>query len=196
MVRLLSAETRVPLHSIRTGLMGDDDWTRLAHRMEEIADAPLYINDTASLRSAALCDEATRLVRDRGVTLIAVDYLQLITPDLRGETREREVSDITRQLKALARDLGVPVVVAAQLNRGPEQRTDKRPLLTDFRESDAIAQAADLVILLYREDAYERKSPRAGEADLIVAKNRQGPTATITVAFQGHYSRFTDMAPR
>ena len=126
MTRLLSAESRVPLHAIRTGQMGDDDWTRLAHRMQEAADAPLYINDTAALRAAALCDEAARLVQDRGAALVAVDYLQLITPDLRGETREREVSDITRQMKALALDLGVPVVVAAQLNRGPEQRIDKR----------------------------------------------------------------------
>lgn len=113
---------------------------------------------------------------------------------MRGETREREVSEITRQLKALALDLGVPIVVAAQLNRDPEYRIDKKPMLSDLRESDAIAQTADIVILLYREDAYERESPRAGEADLIVAKHRQGPTATITVAFQGHYARFVDMS--
>ncbi len=194
-LRLLSAEARVPMYLMQTGQMTDEDWTRLAPRMAGIAEAPLYINDTAALTARGLCDEAARLVRDHDVRLIAVDYLQLITPDLRSETREREVSDITRQLKALALDLQVPVVVAAQLNRGPEQRTDKRPMLADFRESDAIAQAADLVILLHREDAYERESPRAGEADLIIAKNRNGPTANVTVAFQGHYARFVDLAP-
>jgi replicative DNA helicase len=194
-LRLLSAETRVPLERIRGGLMNDEDWTRLAHRMAELVDEPLYVNDSGMLPVQALCDEATRLVRDHGVKLIAVDYLQLITPGLRGESREREVSEITRQLKALALDLAVPIVVAAQLNRDPEYRLDKRPTLADLRESDAIAQAADLVILLYREDVYERESPRAGEADLIVAKNRHGRPATITVAFQGHYSRFVDMAP-
>jgi replicative DNA helicase len=193
-MRLLSAEARVPMFTMRSGQMRDDDWARLSRRMQEIVDAPLYINDTGALPVQALCDEATRLVRDHNVKLIAIDYLQLITPGFRGETREREVSEITRQLKALALDLAVPIVVAAQLNRDPEYRTDKKPMLADLRESDAIAQAADLVILLYREDAYERESPRAGEADLIVAKNRQGPVATVTVAFQGHYSRFVDMA--
>jgi replicative DNA helicase len=194
-LRLLSAEARVPQHIMRSGQMTDDDWGRLAKRMAEIADAPLYINDSGMLSMQALCDEATRMVRDHGVMLIAVDYLQLITPGLRGETREREVGEIARRLKALALDLQVPVVVAAQLNRDPEYRVDKKPMLADLRESDAIAQAADLVILIHREDAYERESPRAGEADFIVAKNRHGPVATVTVAFQGHYVRFVDMAP-
>jgi replicative DNA helicase len=194
-LRVLSAEARVPHHILRSGQMAEDAWHRLASRMAEIAEAPLYINDTGILSVQALCDEASRLVRDQGVVLIAVDYLQLITPGLRGETREREVSEIARRLKALALDLAVPVVVAAQLNRDPEYRMDKKPLLADLRESDAIAQAADLVILLHREDAYEPETPRAGEADFIVAKNRHGPTATITVAFQGHYARFVDMAP-
>ena len=192
-LRLLSAESRVPLHAMRTGQLRDDDRTRLAQRTQTIADAPLFINDSGALTAQALCDEATRLVRDHGVKLIAVDYLQLITPDLRGETREREVSETTRQLKALALDLGVPIVVAAQLNRDAERRIDRKPMLSDLRESDAIAQAADIVILLHREDAYERETPRAGEADFIVAKHRQGPTATVTVAFQGHYARFVDM---
>lgn len=193
-MRLLSAEARVALHAMRTGQMGEVDWTRLARRMGEIVSAPFYVNDTASLTARGLCDEATRMVRDHDVKLLAVDYLQLITPNLRSESREREVSEMIRQLKALALDLRVAVVVAAQLNRGPEQRIDRRPLLADFRESDAIAQAADLVILLHREDSYDRESVRAGEADFIVAKNRNGPTATITVAFQGHYARFVDMA--
>ena len=193
--RMLSAEARIPSWLLRGGQLGDDEWGRLAKRMTEIAGCPLFINDTGTLPVQALCDEATRMVRDHRVKLIAVDYLQLITPELRGETREREVSEIARRLKSLALDLEVPVLVAAQLNRDPEYRQDKKPMLADLRESDAIAQAADLVILLHREDAYERESPRAGEADFIVAKNRHGPTATVTVAFQGHYSRFVDIAP-
>lgn len=194
-LRLLSAEARVPHHILRSDQMTKADRDRLAASVTKIGNAPLYINDTGMLPVQALCDEATRLVRDHGVMLIAVDYLQLVTPGLRGETREREVGEIARRLKALALDLAVPVVVAAQLNRDPEYRVDKKPLLADLRESDAIAQAADLVILLHREDAYDRESPRAGEADFIIAKNRHGPVATITVAFQGHYARFVDMAP-
>ena len=112
-----------------------------------------------------------------------------------GPNRRSKCTDMSRQLKLLAKELDVPVVAVAQLNRGPEQRTDKRPLLADLRESGSIEQDADVVLLLHREDAYERESPRAGEADLIVAKHRNGPTATVTVAFQGHYSRFVDMAP-
>jgi HKD family nuclease len=193
-MRVLSAEARVALHAIRSGTMNDGDWTRLATKMVQVAESPLMINDTGILSIGALCDEATRLVHDHDARLICIDYLQLIEPDYPGETRESEVSDIVRRIKALARDLNVPIVVSAQLNRGPEQRTDKRPMLADLRESDAIAHAADVVILLHREDAYERESPRAGEADFLVAKHRQGPTATVTVAFQGHYSRFVDMA--
>jgi replicative DNA helicase len=113
----------------------------------------------------------------------------------RVENRQQEVSEMSRSLKLLAKEIDVPVIALSQLNRGPEQRTDKKPLLSDLRESGSIEQDSDVVILLHREDAYERESPRAGEADLIVAKHRNGPTTTVTVAFQGHYSRFVDMAP-
>jgi replicative DNA helicase len=113
----------------------------------------------------------------------------------RVENRQQEVAEMSRALKLLAKELEVPVVAISQLNRSPEQRSDKRPQLSDLRESGSIEQDADMEILLHREDAYERESPRAGEADLIVAKHRNGPTATITVAFQGHYSRFVDMSP-
>lgn len=127
--------------------------------------------------------------------MVIVDYLQLMSSPKRTENRQQEVSDMSRSLKLLAKEIDVPVIAISQLNRGPEQRTDKRPLLSDLRESGSIEQDSDVVILLHREDAYERESPRAGEADLIVAKHRNGPTATVTVAFQGHYSRFVDMAP-
>ena len=126
--------------------------------------------------------------------LIIVDYLQLMTSGRRVENRQQEVSEFSRQFKLLAKELEVPVVALSQLNRGPEQRTDKRPMLADLRESGSLEQDADVVVLIHRDDAYDRESPRAGEADLIVAKHRNGPTATVTVAFQGHYSRFVDMA--
>jgi replicative DNA helicase len=193
-MRLLSAEARVPLHSMRTGQMGEDDWARLARRMSEVVDAPLFIDDSPNMSMMEIRAKCRRLKQRHELRLVIIDYLQLMSSPKRVENRQQEVSDLSRSLKLLAKELDVPVVAVAQLNRGPEQRTDKRPLLADLRESGSIEQDSDVVILLHREDAYERESPRAGEADFIVAKHRNGPTATVTVAFQGHYSRFTDMA--
>jgi replicative DNA helicase len=139
--------------------------------------------------------KARRLKQRHDLRLLIVDYLQLMQSGKKVESRQLEVSEFSRQLKLLAKELDVPVVAVSQLNRGPEQRTDKRPMLSDLRESGSIEQDSDMVVLLHREDAYDRESTRPGEADLIVAKHRNGPTATITVAFQGHYSRFVDMAP-
>ena len=194
-MRLLSAEARVPLHAMRTGPLGEDDWTRLARRMSEVVDAPLFIDDSPNMSMMEIRSKCRRLKQRNDLRLVIVDYLQLMSSPHRVENRQQEVSELSRSLKLLAKELNVPVVALAQLNRGPELRTDKRPLLADLRESGSIEQDSDLVILLHREDAYERESPRAGEADLIVAKHRNGPTATVTVAFQGHYSRFVDMAP-
>jgi len=126
---------------------------------------------------------------------VIVDYLQLMSSPKRSESRQQEVSEISRSMKLLAKELEVPVVALSQLNRNAEQRADKRPQLSDLRESGSIEQDADLVLLLHREDAYEPESARAGEADFIVAKHRNGQTRTVTVAFQGHYSRFVDMSP-
>ena len=363
-MRLLSAEAKVPLHHMRSGHMSDDDWARLARRMGEVADAPLYIDDSPNLTMMEIRAKARRLRQRHDLRLVVVDYLQLMTSGRRVESRQQEVSEFSRQLKLLAKEIEVPVVAISQLNRGPEQRTDKKPILSDLRESgcltgdttllradtgasislrtllteghqgilvwslderrrlvprpltnvfrsgvketyrlrlasgravkasgnhpfltvtgwrpldtltvgdhlavprripapvnagpggskqgapgdlalasdaspetadedvrwdeivaieplgpqevfdatvsgthnfiadgiaahNSIEQDADMVILLHREDAYERESPRAGEADLILAKHRNGPTSTVTVAFQGHYSRFVDMA--
>jgi replicative DNA helicase len=193
-MRLLSAEARVPLHAMRTGQLGEDDWTRLARRMSEVVDAPLFIDDSPNMSMMEIRSKCRRLKQRNELKLVIIDYLQLMSSPRRVENRQQEVSELSRSLKLLAKELNVPVVALAQLNRGPELRTDKRPLLADLRESGSIEQDSDLVILLHREDAYEPESPRAGEADLIVAKHRNGPTATVTVAFQGHYSRFTDMA--
>ncbi|AAZ54059.1 replicative DNA helicase [Thermobifida fusca] len=194
-MRLLSAEARVPLHTMRSGMMTDEDWARLARRMGEVAGAPLFIDDSPNLTMMEIRAKCRRLKQQHDLKLVIVDYLQLLSSHGRVESRQQEVSEMSRSLKLLAKELEVPVVALSQLNRGPEQRTDKKPQISDLRESGSIEQDADMVILLYREDVHEKESPRAGEADLIVAKHRNGPTATVTVAFQGHYSRFVDMAP-
>jgi replicative DNA helicase len=194
-MRLLSAEARVPLSAMRTGQLGDDDWTRLARRMSEVVDAPLFIDDSPNMSMMEIRSKCRRLKQRHDLRLVIVDYMQLMSSPRRVENRQQEVSELSRSLKLLAKELDVPVVALSQLNRGPEQRTDKKPLLADLRESGSIEQDSDVVILLHREDFYERESPRAGEADFIVAKHRNGPTTTVTVAFQGHYSRFVDMAP-
>ena len=180
---------------MRTGQMSDDDWARLARRMSEVADAPLFIDDSPNMSMMEIRAKCRRLKQRHDLKFVIIDYLQLMSSPKRVENRQQEVSEMSRSLKLLAKELDVPVVALSQLNRGPEQRTDKKPLLSDLRESGSIEQDSDIVILLHREDLYERESPRAGEADLIVAKHRNGPTTTVTVAFQGHYSRFVDMAP-
>lgn len=192
-MRLLSAEARILLSHLRTGQMTDDDWNRLARRMGEIAEAPLFIDDSPNLSMMEIRAKARRLRQRHELAIVVVDYLQLMTSPKRTENRQQEVAEMSRSLKLLAKELEVPVVAISQLNRGPEQRSDKRPQMSDLRESGAIEQDADMVILLHREDFYERESPRAGEADLIVAKHRNGPTKDVVVLSQLHYSRFVDM---
>jgi replicative DNA helicase len=194
-MRLLAAEAKVPMNLMRTGQLSDDDWGRLAKRMGEVVEAPLFIDDSPNMSLMEIRAKCRRLKQRHDLRMVIIDYLQLMSSPKRVENRQQEVSEMSRSLKLLAKELEVPVVALSQLNRGPEQRQDKKPMLSDLRESGSIEQDADVVILLHREDAYERESPRAGEADLIVAKHRNGPTATVTVAFQGHYSRFVDMAP-
>jgi replicative DNA helicase len=193
-MRMLSAEARVSLQNMRSGTMSDDEWDRLARRMGEISSAPLFIDDSPNLNIMEIRAKARRLKQRHNLKLVIIDYLQLMSSGKRVESRQQEVSEFSRQLKLLAKELDCPVVAISQLNRSPEQRSDKRPMLSDLRESGSIEQDADMVILLHREDVYERDSPRQGEADLIVAKHRNGPTKTVTVAFQGHFSRFVDMA--
>ncbi|MGE3286455.1 MAG: replicative DNA helicase [Pseudonocardia sp.] len=193
-MRLLSAEARIRLTDMRSGRMSDDDWTRMARRMSEISEAPLFIDDSPNLTLMEIRAKARRLKQRNDLKLVILDYLQLMTSGRKVESRQQEVSEFSRQIKLLAKEIEVPVVAISQLNRGPEQRTDKRPMLSDLRESGSIEQDADMVILLHRPDAFERDDPRAGEADLILAKHRNGPTSTITVAHQLHYSRFADLA--
>ena len=192
-MRLLAAEAKIPLHHMRNGKMADEDWNKLVRKMGEVSEAPLFIDDSPNLTMMEIRAKARRLKQRHGLRLIVVDYLQLMTSGKKVESRQVEVSDFSRQIKLLAKELDIPVVAIAQLNRGSEQRTSKRPLLSDLRESGSLEQDADMVILLHREDVYERESNRPGEADLIVAKHRNGPTKDVVLAFQGHYSRFVDM---
>jgi replicative DNA helicase len=193
-MRLMSAEARVKLSDMKSGTMSDEDWTRMARRMGEISEAPLFIDDSPNLTMMEIRAKARRLKQKHDLRLIVVDYLQLMSSGKKVESRQQEVSDFSRQLKLLAKEVDVPLIAISQLNRGPEQRTDKRPQVSDLRESGSLEQDADIVMLLHRPDSTERDDPRAGEADLILGKHRGGHTATITVAHQLHYSRFVDMA--
>ncbi len=194
-MRLLSAETAVPLQSMRKGTVHSQDWTTIAQTRGRINDAPLYIDDSPNMTLVEIRAKCRRLKQRVGLKMVIIDYLQLMTSGKRVESRQQEVSEFSRALKLLAKELAVPVIAISQLNRGPEQRADKRPALSDLRESGSIEQDADMVILLHREAAYEPDSPRQGEADFIVAKHRNGPTATVTVGFHGHFSRFVDLPP-
>ena len=193
-MRMLSAEARVGLNNIRSGSLSDEEWARLAKRMGEISEAPLFIDDSANLSLMEIRAKARRLKQRHNLKLIVIDYLQLMTSGKKVENRQQEVSEFSRNLKLLAKELNVPIIAISQLNRSPEQRSDKKPMLSDLRESGSIEQDADVVILLHRDEMYDSQS-RSGEADLIVAKHRNGQTRTITVAAQLHFARFTDMAP-
>ena len=193
-MRLLSAEAKIPLNHMRNGHMNDEDWAKLARKMGEVSSAPFFIDDSPNMTMMEIRAKARRLKQRHDLRLIVIDYLQLMSSGKKVESRQLEVSEFSRQIKLLAKELDIPVVALSQLNRGPEQRSDKRPMMSDLRESGSIEQDADMVILLHREDVYEKESTRPGEADLIVAKHRNGPTRDVVVAFQGHYSRFVDMA--
>src|SRR5512135_1206666 len=155
--------------------------------MGEVADAPLFIDDSPNMSLMEIRAKCRRLKQRHDLKLVVIDYLQLMSSGKKVESRQQEVSEFSRAIKLLAKELEVPVIALSQLNRGPEQRTDKKPQMSDLRESGSIEQDADVIMLLHREDVYEKESPRAGEADFILAKHRNGPTANITVAFQGHY---------
>ncbi|MDJ0357149.1 replicative DNA helicase [Paenarthrobacter sp. PH39-S1] len=193
-MRLLSAEATISLQDLRKGTIKDDQWSKIATTMVRMNDAPLFIDDSPNMSLMEIRAKCRRLKQQHGLKLVILDYLQLMSSGKKVESRQQEVSEFSRALKLLAKELQVPVIALSQLNRGSEQRTDKKPMISDLRESGSIEQDADMVILLHREDIYDKESPRAGEADVIVAKHRNGPTKTIVVGFQGHYSRFSNMA--
>lgn len=194
-MRLLSAEATIALQDLRKGTIRDEQWSKIAATVGRLNEAPFFIDDSPNMSMMEIRAKCRRLKQKHDLKLVVLDYLQLMSSGKRVESRQQEVAEFSRALKLLAKELEVPVIALSQLNRGSEQRTDKKPQVSDLRESGSIEQDADMVILLHREDIYDKESPRAGEADLIVAKHRNGPTKTIVVGFQGHYSRFSNMAP-
>ena len=192
--RMLSAESGVKLSKMTKGPMGPNDWERLAQTAARVSRAPLFIDDSPNMSLMEIRAKCRRLKQRENLGLVVVDYLQLMSSGRKVESRQQEVAEFSRALKLLAKELSVPVIAISQLNRSPEQRGDKRPMLSDMRESGSIEQDADVVILMHREDAYDRDA-RPGEADLIIAKHRAGPTDTIAVAFKKDYAHFADMAP-
>jgi replicative DNA helicase len=192
-MRMLSAESGIYLQSMRKGTLTEGDWAKLAAVRGKINDAPLYIDDSPNMSLVEIRAKCRRLAQQVDLKMVVIDYIQLMSSGKKVESRQQEVSEFSRALKLLSKELGVPVVALSQLNRQPEQTKDKRPELSHLRESGSLEQDADVVILLHREGLFEKDHPRAGEADLILAKQRNGPTGTVTVAFQGQYSRFVNM---
>ena len=192
--RFLSSEARVDSQRIRRGSLQEQDWTRLSAALGRLAEAPIFIDDSANITLMEMRAKCRRLKARHGLGLVIVDYLQLMQGPSRSENRQQEVSELSRSLKILARELEVPVLCASQLNRGVEYRADKRPLLADLRESGAIEQDSDLVMLLYRDEVYNRDTEARGEAELILAKHRNGPTGTVRLAFMNQYTKFASIA--
>jgi replicative DNA helicase len=198
LLRLIAADGKVNIGRLQEPeLLNDDDWTRIGRAHGRLSDAgTLFLDDDPGMGLAHIRARLRAMRRAKTpAALVVVDYLQLMTTGKRTESRQVEVSQLSRSLKLLAKEFAVPIVVGSQLNRGVEQRAEKKPMLSDLRESGSVEQDSDVVVLLHREDAYDPESPRAGEIDLIVAKHRNGRTGTVTLAFQGHYARVSDMAP-
>ncbi len=192
--RVLCAEARVDASKLRTGYLSESDWPKLTTAAGVLAEAPIYIDDTPSLSVLEIRAKARRLKARHNVGLIIVDYLQLVRgTTTRGDNRQQEVSEISRSLKALAREVSVPVIALSQLSRAPEARTDKKPMLSDLRESGAIEQDADLVMFVYREEYYKPTEENQGVAEIIIGKQRNGPTGTVKLAFLNRFTRFENL---
>ncbi|WP_367606189.1 replicative DNA helicase [Legionella sp. W05-934-2] len=195
-MRMMSSLGRIDQNRIRTGKLEDDDWPRVTSAVHMLSEAPLFIDDTPALSPSEMRSRARRLAKEHGsLGLIVVDYLQLMkVPGFKAESRTAEISEISRSLKSLAKELSVPVVALSQLNRSLEQRQDKRPVMSDLRESGAIEQDADLICFIYRDEVYNEDSPDKGVAEIIIAKQRNGPIGRARVAFLGQYTKFEDLA--
>lgn len=196
-LRLLCSEARVGNSKVRTGHLGERDFPRLVDAASRIAEAQVFIDDTPALTITELRAKSRRLHREHNLSLIVIDYLQLMrSPAYASTSREQEISDISRSLKALAKELSVPVIALSQLNRSVESRTDKRPMMSDLRESGAIEQDADLIMFIYRDEVYNPATPEKGVAEIIIAKQRSGPVGTARLAFNGELTRFDSLMER
>jgi replicative DNA helicase len=194
-LRMLTAEARIDAHRLRGGFLGDKDWGRLATAIATLSEARIFIDDTAGLGVLEMRAKCRRLAARHNLHLIIIDYIQLMQGRGRFENRTLEVASISRSLKGLAKELGVPIIVISQLSRAVESRSDHRPQLSDLRESGALEQDADLVIFIYRADRYDDSGEEEeGTAELIIGKQRNGPIGTVTVAFLKEYTRFENLA--
>ncbi|MFA5984388.1 MAG: replicative DNA helicase [Methylococcaceae bacterium] len=194
-MRMMSSLGRIDQHKIRTGKLDDDEWPRLTSAINLLAETQLFIDDTPALSTTEVRSRARRLMREHGqLGLVVLDYLQLMQSPSSGDNRVQQISDISRGLKTLAKELNVPVVALSQLNRNLEQRPNKRPVMSDLRESGAIEQDADLIIFVYRDEVYNEDSPDKGIAEIIIGKQRNGPLGTVRLTFLGKYTRFENFA--
>jgi replicative DNA helicase len=192
--RLISSIGRVNATRLRTGQLEDEDWSRVNMAIKMLSDVKIFIDDTPALSPDVLRSKARRIKREHDLGLIVIDYLQLMTVPGTGENRATEISEISRSLKALAKELNVPVIALSQLNRSLETRTDKRPVMADLRESGAIEQDADIIVFIYRDEYYHKDSQDKGLAEVIIGKQRNGPTGTVKLKFFGEYTRFDNLA--
>jgi replicative DNA helicase len=192
-MRMISSLGRVNQGHLRTGQFSDEDWSRINGAIAQLSSAPLFVDETPSLTPTEVRARARRLKREKGLGLIVVDYLQLMQVAGSKENRATEISEISRGLKALAKELHVPVIALSQLNRGVEQRTEKKPVMSDLRESGAIEQDADVIMMIYREEVYEPNTTRKGIADIIIAKQRNGPVGEVHLTFLGEYTKFENL---
>ncbi|AOK29548.1 replicative DNA helicase [Burkholderia singularis] len=194
-MRMLGSVGRLDQHRMRTGRLSDEDWPKLTHAVQKMSEAQLFIDETGGLNPMELRSRARRLARQCGkLGLIIVDYLQLMTGSSQGENRATEISEISRSLKSLAKELDVPVIALSQLNRGLEQRPNKRPVMSDLRESGAIEQDADVILFIYRDEVYNPDSPDKGTAEIIIGKQRNGPIGPVRLTFLGQYTKFDNFA--
>ncbi|SER59207.1 replicative DNA helicase [Nitrosomonas sp. Nm51] len=194
-MRLLGSVGRLDQHKVRTGRLDDDDWPKLTHALGKLSDAPIHIDESAALSALEVRARARRLYRQYGeLGLIVVDYLQLMTSNSPGENRATEISEISRALKSLAKELKVPVIALSQLNRSLEQRPNKRPVMSDLRESGAIEQDADVILFIYRDEVYNPETQDKGVAEIIIGKQRNGPIGKVNLTFLGEYTRFESYA--
>ena len=191
--RMLCAEAMVDQHKLRTGFLEQEDWNRLTEVAGYLADAPIYIDDTASISIRELRAKARRLQGEKGLGLIVIDYLQLMQGSRRIESRQQEIAEISRSLKGIAKELNVPVIALSQLSRAVEQRQDKKPIMSDLRESGSIEQDADVVIFIYRDEYYNPESEKKGIAEIIIAKQRNGPIGSVELGFFKEYTKFVNL---
>lgn len=191
--RIICSQSRVNTGKVRNGEINADDWEKIGEIVDKVASAPIYIDDTASVTVSQIRAKCRRLKQTRNLALVVIDYLQLMQSSGRTESRQQEISEISRSLKILSKELDIPVVALSQLSRASEGRSDKRPMLSDLRESGAIEQDADIVMFLYRDDYYNKDTDEKNIAECIIAKHRNGETGTFKLGFQGEFSKFSNI---